>query len=103
MDLRDSDLDRLLRAAASAKEDPRTEMPFGFDTRIVARWRETPRGAPAGDLRGWVQRIATTALLVTAAAGVGAYWELNDGEEPGSPMADNYAIADTAIETGALR
>ena len=45
----DSDLDRLLRAAAQDSE-PELEMPFGFDTRVVALAKA--RGAARG-AEGW--------------------------------------------------
>ena len=38
--MKDVDLDRLLRAAAQTKEDAPAEMPFGFDTRVIALSRK---------------------------------------------------------------
>ena len=37
--MKDSDLQRLLRAAAETVSDQPDEMPFGFETRVLADWR----------------------------------------------------------------
>ena len=36
--MKDQKIDRLLRSAAQAREEAPAEMPFGFDTRVVALW-----------------------------------------------------------------
>ena len=48
---RDVDLDRLLRAAAQTKAEAPAEMPFGFDTRVIALSRRNGNGAAFGALR----------------------------------------------------
>ena len=94
----DSDLDRLLRAAAKDSE-PELEMPFGFDTRIVAlaKARGAGRGAEGWELTRLLRRVAVVSLVLTVFAGGGAYWQLNQTEQEVEPFANAYAIADTAI------
>lgn len=101
MDPQGSDLDRLLRAAARVEDAAPDEMPFGFDTRVVARWRGQSTSGDFGDAARWFRRIGAVAVLVTAVAAIGAYSQLDDEDDPGSPLTNAYAIADTAIETGA--
>ena len=69
--MKDSDLQRLLRAAAETVSDQPDEMPFGFDTRILADWR-------AGLARDFVdvgrllRRVVLLSLAVIALASVGS-------------------------------
>jgi hypothetical protein len=98
MGKRDADLDRLLRSAASAPEDAPAEPPFGFATRIVALWR----AAKANDLREltrFVRRVAILAIAVTLITSVAAYQQASENEEIGEPLTNDYAIADSAIQT----
>ena len=94
----DSDLNRLLRAAAK-KAEPVLEMPFGFDTRVVAlaNTRGAGRGAEGWELTRLLRRVAVVSLVLTVFAGGGAYWQLNQTEQEVEPFANAYAIADTAI------
>lgn len=90
------DLDRLLRAAAAARNDQPDEMPFGFDTRVLAR----ARAHPAGDflaLGRFLRRIVVLSLGVIAFAGAGAYHELEQKEDLGDSLTNEYVIADTSI------
>lgn len=98
----DEKLDRLLRAAAVPEDAQPAEAPFGFDTRVVALWRSQrpPSGAASWDFARIFRRLATAAMIVTACASAAAYWELRQNEELGEPTANEYAIADTAIEAG---
>lgn len=91
-----SQIDRLLRAAAAVPNELPPEMPFGFDTRVVALWRASWPGDFAGVAR-LLRRVmlAAVALIVLASAGV--YRELAQSDEPGEPFGDEYAIADSAI------
>jgi hypothetical protein len=103
MDKMDADIDRLLRAAAAAQAgtDP-IEAPFGFDTRVVARWR-SERSVNGRGLRAFTrlfQSVAVSAALVTIFASAGAYWQLSENDELSEPMANAYAIADGVIEAG---
>ncbi len=105
--MRDSELDRLLRAAAAAKTNhaPASDFPFGFDTRVVARWRSRRReqSAELQEVNRIFGRLAVVAITVAAFAGVGAYWQLNSNEDVASSVSLSYAIADSTIESGALR
>lgn len=99
--MRDSELERLLRAARVANEAP-PSAPFGFETRIVARWRAA-RGESAvdvADLARLLRRTFIAAAVVIAFAGAGAFWQLNKTDDDGEPLTNAYAIADTEIETG---
>jgi hypothetical protein len=98
---RESDLDRLLRAAAENRE-PAADAPFGFDTRIVGLWRASRAEGAAGarELARLVRRIVAVAAIVTVFSGIGAYWEVSANEDAAEPSTNAYAIADTAIESG---
>ncbi|HEV3410170.1 MAG TPA: hypothetical protein VG095_07740 [Chthoniobacterales bacterium] len=97
----DSELDRLLRAAASAKrDDPASEVPFGFDTRVVAAWRASRADeSPAvWEFTRLLKRIAACAVIVAAVAGAGAVWQLQENEKIDAATGGAYAMADTLIE-----
>ncbi len=89
----DEQLDRLLQAAARVPEEPLPEMPFGFESRVLAHSRAAARDA-AGVTR-LLRRVVVMALAVIVLAGAGAYRELNQGEE--GTLTSDYAIADSAI------
>ena len=95
--MNDVDLDRLLRSAAQIKEDPPTEAPFGFDTRVVALWRNSRNGATLG-LTRLVRRVALIAAVVVVVASAGAYREASQNREGSEPFANEFAIADSAIQ-----
>lgn len=96
----DNDVSRLLRAAAQCDEAA-PEMPFGFDTRVVAMARSSPDRLPP--IAGAVRRVALIAAVVAVAATAGAWWEANAAEDSADPYGNAYAIADSAIETGAFQ
>ncbi len=100
MDKLDAELDRLLRGAAKPAGSARAEAPFGFDTRVVALWRSqcSKVAEESWELASIFRRVAATALIVTAFASGGAYWQLKQNSELGEPLTNAYAIADTAIE-----
>lgn len=90
-------IDRLLRSAAEAPADPPIEMPFGFDTRIVAL-----RKAAHSDVTGLTQllrRVALVAGVILIAAGAGIYTETSRTSESSEPFANEFAIADSAIQS----
>jgi hypothetical protein len=89
-------LDRLLRAAADATNDQPNEMPFGFDTRVLAGWR-TGLNRDFVDVGRFLRRVVLLSLAVIALAGAGAYHELRQADDLGEPLTDEYAIADSAI------
>ncbi len=85
----DEPLDRLLRAARFEQAEP--EMPFGFDTRVVAL---SFAAARTGSVR-LLQRVVAIAMIVTVAAAAGAWWQISSAE---SPLASAYTMADNAID-----
>jgi hypothetical protein len=93
----DLPLDRLLRAAAAAA--PRVlpnDMPFGFDTRVLASWRAELK-SDLVDFGRLLRRVVLLSLGVIALATAGVYHDLSQSEELGDAPGDEYAIADSAI------
>ena len=100
MSSRNTDLDRILRSAASAPKEPEPEAPFGFDTRVVASWRSGKgQTNDVADLVPFLRTIGVVALAVVAIAGTGVYRQFADTETRIAPQTNEYAIADTAIQT----
>jgi hypothetical protein len=95
--VKDVDLDRLMRAAAQVKDDSPAEMPFGFDTRVIALSRRNGNGGAFGAL---LRRVALAAAAVIILATAGAWLEFNrDGDEiVASGNGNEFAIADSAIQ-----
>ena len=89
---RDEILDRLFRAAIAPV--PPKEMPFGFDTRVLALVRaSSPNGSAIIAL--FAQRAAMIALAVIALASVGVYRaSTSDNDLP-----TEYAMVDKAIQS----
>ena len=97
MDKRDTYLIRLFKLAAAAKDEDTTQAPFGFDTRVVAIWRGMkPNGN--GDLTRFVRRVALAAIVITVLSGFGTYRELDQDDETGEPLTNDYALVDSAIQ-----
>ena len=82
-------LDRLLRASSAAA--PEKEMPFGFDTRVLALARSQPAN---GAIALLARRAAMLALAVIAVASIGAYQAAVSNND----LPAEYRIADTAIQ-----
>ena len=107
MKKRDGDLDWLLRSAAEAGGgEGNTDMPFGFDTRVVALARAAGSRSPNGstEVTRFVRRIAAVAFAIFAIASAGAFQQFAAAPEGGAdadetPLSEAYAIADTAIQT----
>ena len=94
------DLDRLLRSAAAAVESPAPEAPYGFETRIVALWRAgNGRANDAAELTRFLRGIGAVALAVLVLASAGAYQQFSENEARTAPQTNEYAIADSAIQT----
>src|SRR5258708_1772611 len=93
--MKDVDLDRLLRAAVQVKEDAPAEMPFGFDTRVVALSRKNGSGALFGAL---LRRVAFVAMAVIVLASAGAYLEFRQNSDAIAASGNEYAIADSVIQ-----
>jgi hypothetical protein len=94
------DLDRLLRSAANAEEPATPEAPYGFETRVVALWRAANgKTNDAVELTRFLRRIGAVALAVLALASAGVYRQFNENEQRIAPQTNEYAIADSAIQT----
>ena len=89
-------IDRLLRSAALGSEDVWATVPFGFDTRVIALWRESPSGS--NGLTRLVRRVALIAATVIVVATAGAFRELNRSRDISEPFGNEFAIADSAIQ-----
>ncbi len=97
MDDVDLTLDRLLRAGAHAGDEAESEVPFGFDTRVVALWRV---GASNGNgLARLLQRVALVATVVIVVASAAAFREIQKSREIGESLTNEFAIADSAIQS----
>jgi len=88
-------LQRLLRAAAQVKDDAPAEMPFGFDTRVIALSRRNGNGVIFGAL---LRRVALIAAAVIVLATGGAYLEFSSNGDTIDASGNEYAIADSAIQ-----
>src|SRR5262245_14623850 len=88
-------IDRLLRSAGLAGEEAPTEMPFGFDTRVVALWR----GALPTDngVMQLLRRVAVLSAAVIVVSTIAAVWEANQSREIRDSFANEFAITDSAI------
>src|SRR5262249_57476402 len=92
--MKDVDLDRLLRSAALAKHGPAPEMPFGFDTRVIALSRKNGNGAAFGQL---LRRITLAAAAVIFLASAGAYLEFNRNGDEIASSTHPYPLPHSAI------
>ena len=89
-------IDRLLRSAAQVDEDAPAEMPFGFDTRVVALWRA---GMPkANGVMQLLRRVAVLSIAVIVISTVAAIREANQSREIRESFTNEFAIADSAIQ-----
>lgn len=88
-------LTRLLRSAAGAPDHAPAEMPFGFDTRVIALARRNGNGAGFGAL---LRRVVLVAAAVIVFASAGAYLEFDRSTDEMLASNDEFAIADSAIQ-----
>jgi len=94
--MKDQKIDRLLRSAAQVREEEPAQMPFGFDTRVIALWRA---GLPmANGVASLVWRAAVLSAAVIVIATIAAVHEANQSREIGESFANEFAIADSAIQ-----
>ena len=91
----DVDIDRLLRAAAKEKDEAPVEMPFGFDTRVIALSRRNGNGAAFGSL---LRRIVLAAAAVIVLATAGSWLEFNWNDDAIAASGNEFAIADSVIQ-----
>ena len=89
---RDEILDRLFRAATAPT--PTAEMPFGFDTRVLALARELPPNGSA-IIALFARRATMIALTVIALATAGVY----RASSSNSDLPAEYAVVDNAIQS----
>ena len=90
-----TDLERLLRAAAQTRDDAPADMPFGFDTRVIALSRRNGNGAAFGAL---LRRVALAAAAVIVLASAGAWLEFNRDDDVIVASGNEFAIADSVIQ-----
>ena len=94
--MKDHDVDRLLRSAARAGDEAPIEMPFGFDTRVVALWRamaDKPNG-----IVSLLRRVALFSAVVIAISALAAVRDIKQSREQYNDFTNEFAIADTAIQ-----
>jgi hypothetical protein len=89
---RDEILDRLFRAATAPA--PPAEMPFGFDTRVLALARELP-GNGSALIALFAQRAAMIALALIVLASFGVYRTSASNND----LPAEYALVDNAIQS----
>lgn len=92
----DPDLDRLLKSAAQAGASESIEMPFGFDTRVVALWRA--KGSVTRGLSALLRRVVLMATVVVIVASAGVYHQIDQTRELSEPSTNEFAIADSVIQ-----
>jgi hypothetical protein len=95
--MKDHEIDRLLRSAAQAAADEvPAEVPFGFDTRLVALWHAlAPK--PNG-IASLLRRVVLLSALVIAISTLAAVREIKQSREQLNDLTNEFAIADTAIQ-----
>ena len=94
--MKNEQIDRLLQSAAQADEEVPVAMPFGFDTRVVALWRA---GMPkANGVMQLLRRVAVLSIAVIVISTVAAIREANQSREIRESFANEFAIADSAIQ-----
>jgi hypothetical protein len=102
MDHVDPKIDRLLRSAAQGREDDvSAEAPFGFDTRVVALWRAAKPGS--NGLGRLLRRVALAAASVIIIATAAAFFEVQQDRDDDDVYANEFAIADSAIQNEFLQ
>lgn len=94
-----TDLDRLLRSAARAPEEAAPQAPLGFETRVVALARSGSGSNDIADLTRFLRRTGVIAFAVLVLAGIGAYRQFTENVALSAPQTNEYAIADSAIQT----
>ena len=100
MKRQNNNVDRLLRSAANAPEEPASEAPFAFETRVLAAWRSRHEiGNDVADLTRFLRRTGVIAFAVLTIASAVAYKQFSDNATLSAPQTNEYAIADSAIQT----
>jgi hypothetical protein len=95
----DIDIDRLLRSAAGVGDQSPRELPFGFDTRVLAlAFSEGGNG-----IASLARRVALIAACVIVISVVGVYRQMRANEELYGGLPTEYAMIDSAIGNAILR
>lgn len=94
--MKDHEIDRLLRSAAKTGDEAQPEMPFGFDTRVVALWRAL--GVKPNGIASLLRRVALLSAAVIAISALVAVREFKQSREQSNDFTNEFAIADTAIQ-----
>ncbi|HEX8077881.1 MAG TPA: hypothetical protein VF511_08705 [Chthoniobacterales bacterium] len=98
--MKNADVDRLLRSAANGPGDAPLEVPFGFDTRVVAAWRSGRNGGnDFADLSRFLRRAGVIAAAVLVISGIAAYRQDREETTFATVSTNEYAIVDSAIQT----
>ena len=91
-------VDRLLRSAARAGDEAPAEMPFGFDTRVVALWSHSRGATKPNGVASLLRRVALLSSAVIVVSTLAAVLELKQSQEQFNDFTNEFAIADTAIQ-----
>jgi hypothetical protein len=94
--MNDHEIDRLLRSAAQASGEAPAEMPFGFDTRVVALWDAL--GLKPNGITSLLRRVALLSTAVIVISTLAAIREIKQSQEQYNTFTNEFAIADTAIQ-----
>jgi len=98
--MKTSELDRLLRSAANAAEEPAPEPPFGFATRVAASWLSGQGNTnDIADLTRFLRRTGVIAFAVLVLASAAAYRQFTENAAFIAPQTNEYSIADSQIQT----
>jgi hypothetical protein len=99
--MKDHKIDRLLRSAVQVREEEAASMPFGFDTRVIALWRAAL--PTANGVMSLVRRVTVLSAAVIVISTIAAVREANQSREIGESFANEFAIADSAIQDEFLK
>jgi hypothetical protein len=91
-------IDRLLRSAAQAGDEAPAEMPFGFDTRVVALRSRSLAAAKPNGIASLLRHVALLSSAVIVISTLAAVLELKQSQEQSNDFTNEFAIADTAIQ-----
>jgi hypothetical protein len=94
--MKDHEIDRLLQSAGQASHEVSAEMPFGFDTRVVALWRAM--AAKPNGIASLLRPVALLSAAVIAISTLAGVREIKQSREQYNDFTNEFAIADTAIQ-----
>ena len=98
--MKNDDLDRLLRSAANVPQERVDEAPFGFETQVIASWRAgTSSGDDVAEISRFLRRAGAIGLAIVLVAGATVYGQFREQTILAGPQTNEYAIADSAIQS----